>query len=249
MNRSIAAKDLALFAELDMVYNQIRMLEAKQNKTKYKCLGSGNCCRIGLTLPLMECAHIAFRLRQKYYLVMEDKGEQAADRWFDNIVDNLLDAMYDEDWEIGGETKRHCVFWNEGCSIYEFRPMICRTVGTITTVDGFCPRRRNENGSIDYYSGPAVKKIVRQFQDLLERYIVGKDDGYDVSVYMPLGVLGFLLSNEEMVGLEIQTDPKFWKAVEGWFNYRISYTLEHGYDDEYLNEKAVKVGKRLLKGP
>ena len=53
MQRQVSAGDLAIFAELDMVYNQVRVLEAKQNQTKFKCLGSGKCCTIGLILPIL----------------------------------------------------------------------------------------------------------------------------------------------------------------------------------------------------
>lgn len=68
MRRSVTGRDITTFAKLDMSYNQVRMLEAQQNETKYKCLGSGNCCNIGLTIHMGECANIAFRLRQQYYL-------------------------------------------------------------------------------------------------------------------------------------------------------------------------------------
>ena len=74
MKRSVTIKDIVNFAQLDMVYNQVRMIEAKQNESKYKCLGSGKCCHIGLVIPMLECANIAFRLNQQYYLHIEDKA-------------------------------------------------------------------------------------------------------------------------------------------------------------------------------
>ena len=66
----MTGKDITTFAKLDMIYNQVRMLEAQQNETEYKCLGSGKCCTIGLTIHMGECANIAFRLRQEYYLYL-----------------------------------------------------------------------------------------------------------------------------------------------------------------------------------
>ena len=66
MNKSVGMSDIHLFTELDMVYNQVRVLEARQNETKFKCLGSGQCCKIGLILPMMECASIAFNLNKEY---------------------------------------------------------------------------------------------------------------------------------------------------------------------------------------
>jgi len=246
VRRSVNTKDINIFAKLDMVYNQVRLLEAQQNETEYKCLGSGKCCSIGLTIHMAECAHIAFRLRQQYYLYLEDKGRAYADEWMDEVVSSLKEAMFDETWQIGGETERKCVFYKGGCTIYGYRPMVCRTFGTITTVDDYCPRIRNAYGSIDYYSGPAVKKIITSFQDLLKEYVTGKDEGYDVVVYMPLGVLSFLLSPEELEELERMTDPKFWKAVDGWVNYRVQYIKEHGYDYDSLHTQAVSIGKKLV---
>tara|TARA_B100002019_G_scaffold73910_2_gene63869 strand:- start:3926 stop:4684 length:759 start_codon:yes stop_codon:yes gene_type:complete len=246
VRRSVTGKDITTFAKLDMIYNQVRMLEAQQNETEYKCLGSGKCCSIGLTIHMGECASIAFHLRQQYYLYLEDKGREFADEWMDDVVKSLKEAMFDETWQIGGETEKKCAFWKGGCTIYGYRPMICRTFGTITTVDDYCPRIRNANGSIDYYTGPAVKKIVQSFQDLLKEYAVGKDEGYDMVVYMPLGVLSFLLADDELKELERVTDKKFWSAVDGWVNYRVQYTREHGYGYDELNTQAVSIGKKLV---
>ncbi len=249
MRRSVSVKDITSFASLDMIYNQVRVIEAKQNATEFKCLGSGNCCRIGLNIHMAECANIAFKLRQQYYLVLEDKGLQAADTWMENIVSSLIEAMHDKDWEIGGVTKRHCAFYKGGCTIYGYRPMVCRTFGTITHVDDYCPRIRNAHGSIDYFTGDGVKKVIRSFQDFLKEYTSDKDEGYDMVVYMPLGVLSFLLTTEELIELEKTTDPKFWKAVQGWFNYRVQYTKIHGYEYDRLNAeaKAVKLELRFPK--
>jgi Fe-S-cluster containining protein len=235
MRKSVTTKDITTFAKLDMIYNQVRMLEAQQNETEYKCLGSGKCCTIGLTIHMAECANIAFKLRQQYYLYLEDKGRKFADEWMDDVVASLKEAMFDETWQV-----------KNGCTIYGFRPMICRTFGTITTVDDYCPRIKNANGNIDYYSGPAVKKIVQSFQDLLKEYTEGKDSGYDMVVYMPLGVLSFLLTAEELEELERMTDEKFWRAVDGWVNYRVQYTKEHGYGYDHLHEQAVTIGKKLV---
>lgn len=245
MRRSVSVKDITSFANLDMIYNQVRVIEAKQNATQYKCLGSGNCCRIGLNIHMAECANIAFKLRQQYYLTLEDKGQDAADTWMEGIVEGLKEAMHDKDWEIGGVTKRHCAFYKGGCTIYGYRPMVCRTFGTITHVDDYCPRIRNAHGNIDYFAGDGVKKVIRSFQDFLKEYTSDKDEGYDMVVYMPLGVLSFLLTTEELIELEETTDPKFWKAVQGWFNYRVQYTKMHGYDYDRLHKEAEAVKLEL----
>lgn len=245
MRRSVSVKDINSFSKLDMIYNQIRIIEAKQNATQFKCLGSGNCCKIGLNLHMAECANIAFSLRQQYYLTLEDKGQQVADEWMNGIVDDLKEAMYDENWEIGGPTDRHCAFYKNGCTIYRYRPMVCRTFGTVTHVDDYCPRIRNAHGNIDHFSGDGVKKIIQAFQDFLKEYVSDKDEGYNMVVYMPLGVLSFLLTTEELIELEQKTDPKFWKAVQGWFNYRVQYIKLHGYDYDKLDSEAKAVNLPL----
>lgn len=245
MRRSVSSKDILTFSQLDMIYNQVRMLEAKQNETKFKCLGSGECCKIGLKIHMAECANIAFRLRQEYYLKLEDKGQEFADEWMESVVLSLKEAMYDPDWEEGGETTRHCAFYKGGCTIYGYRPMVCRTFGTITTVDDFCPRIRNAYGHIDHFAGDPVVRIVKDFQSILSNYSTDKDSSYNMVVYMPLGVLSFLLTNEELDELSKTTDQKFWKGVIGWYNYRVQFTKLYGLNYSELNEKAKNDGNTL----
>lgn len=245
MRRSVTSKDILTFSQLDMVYNQVRLLEAKQNESKFKCLGSGECCRIGLKIHMAECANIAFRLRQEYYLKMEDKGQPFADEWMDNVVKSLKEAMYDPDWEEGGETTRHCAFYKGGCTIYGYRPMVCRTFGTITTVDDFCPRIRNAYGHIDHFAGDAVVRVIKEFQGLLQNYSSDKDSTYNMVVYMPLGVLSFLLNSDELEELSKNTDEKFWRGVVGWYNYRVQFTKLYGFSYDELKECAEKDGNSI----
>ena len=242
MRRNVTINDITSFAHLDMIYNQIRVLEAKQNSTKYKCLGSGECCRIGLTIPMLECANIAFNIRHEFYLKLENTGEEEANQWLSDVIQSLKDAMHDNDWNPGGETTRHCAFYKGGCTIYRFRPLVCRSFGTITTVDNFCPRIRNENGAIDHYAGPAVKKTIEDYQQLLKRYAEDKDQNYNLTLYMPLGVLSFLLPDDELIELRNTTDDKFWNGIVGWFNYRVEFTKNHGYSLDILKEESSKSG-------
>lgn len=243
MRRSVKTEDIGLFAELDLLYNQIRTLEAKQNKTPYKCLGSGNCCKIGLVIPMFECANIAFKLIQKYYLILENSGDEEATSWMNGVIADLKERMHDETWQSGGETEKHCAFFKGGCSIYEFRPMVCRSVGTITTVDDFCPRLRNAAGGIDYYAGTPVEACIRAYQALIDRYEASKDeDGYNLTVYMPLGVLSFLLTDEELQELSDTTDEKFWSAILGWFNYRVEFVKRHGFQKDDIEKFSKETG-------
>lgn len=245
MRRSVSSQDITTFSKLDMIYNQVRVLEAKQNATQFKCLGSGECCKIGLKIHMAECANIAFRLRQEYYLKLESSSQEEADKWMDDVVESLKQAMLDEDWEEGGETTRHCAFYKGGCTIYGYRPMVCRTFGTITTVDDFCPRIRNAYGHIDHFAGDPVIKVIQEFQTLLQEYSNGKDSTYNMVVYMPLGVLSFLLTNDELQDLANNTDEKFWRGVVGWYNYRVQFTKLYGFDYETLKAKASSDGNTL----
>lgn len=245
MRNNITTKDITTFTKLDMIYNQIRYIEAKQNETEYKCLGSGGCCVIGLRIPLAECANIAFRLRQEFYLKMEDKGEQFANEWMNGVIDSLKEAMHDEDWQADGETKRHCAFYKGGCTIYGYRPMVCRTFGTVTNVDDYCPRIRNAYGQIDFFAGDAISNIIKAFQDTLKEFAEGKDQSYNSVVYMPLGVLSFILTDQELIDLSCETSDKFWEGVRGWYNYRLTFTKLHGYSLGELKELAEKEGGQL----
>lgn len=249
MKRSVSVRDIVNFARLDMLYNQVRLIEAKQNQTQYKCLGSGECCHIGLVIPMFECANIAFRLTQQYYLIVEDKGQEQADEWMQGVIASLKEAMYDETWKQGGESKKLCAFYKGGCSIYGFRPMVCRSFGTITPVDNYCPRIRNATGNIDFFSGTPVQKVIKELQDLFRDYAKDKHENYDMTLYMPLGVLSFLISTEELEELAKTTDPKFWVGTSGWFNYRVQYTKLHGYSIEELEKAAGEGGKILAFDP
>ena len=248
MRHSVDSSDIALFGQLDMVYNHLRFVESEQNKTKFACKGSGRCCKIGLRVHMFECASIAYHIRQQYYLVMEDNGKDAADEFMNSTVDKLVDAMFDKDWTDDGNTTRFCAFYDNGCTIYGYRPMVCRTYGTVTHVDDFCPRERNEHGNIDYYSGSPIEDAVKAFQDLMKKYSDGKqkDGNYDMVIYMPLGVLSFLLPDEQLGELYLKTDSKFWMSAEGWFNYRVHFTKLYGYDKDVLTKAANEAGHDII---
>ena len=77
-----------------------------------------------------------------------------------------------------------------------------------------------------------------KLKDLLKEYAEDKDENYDMTVYMPLGVLSFILSTEELTELMNNTDQKFWNGVAGWYNYRFEYTKMHGYSMVELKKAA-----------
>ena len=240
-NREIHPNDLVVFNRLDMAYNKIRVFQAKHNETEFRCINSGRCCKIGLKLHLAECAYIAFRMRQEYYLRMENEGQELADAWMNDRVEALTDRMYDKSWDADEQTTDlHCAFWNDGCTIYGYRPLVCRAYGTITDVDADCPRRRNDYGAIEHFAGKSVEDSVQEFQLILKRYAEdnGNNTDYDVVVYMPLGVLSFLLDEVQMRELYQQTEDKMWSGYEGWFNYQSTFTRLHGFKDDIIETEA-----------
>jgi len=245
VQRKVALSDIAIFGEIDMLYNHVRVLEARQNSGKFKCLGSGKCCKIGVTIHMAECANIAYNINRKYYLDLENKGEEFAKQSFNAVILKLKEAMNDTSWEFGGETEKWCAFYKNGCTIYDHRPMVCRSYGTIVGVDDYCPRIRNAYGNIDFFAGEPVEDTIRQFQLLLKKYAEGKNSSYDVVVYMPLGVLSFLISTEELEELARTTDDRMWRAVQGWYNYRVEYTKIHGLPLPRLKEEAAAAGGEI----
>lgn len=216
---SITIKDLLDFNELDMIYNKLRVIQAEHNELSTRCIGSGNCCKVGLRVTMLEAAYIAFSLQREYYLLLEDKGKETALAWHSALIEKLKFAFTDENWEEDGKTDRYCAFYDNGCTIYEYRPFVCRAYGVVTTVDDFCPRQRLENGNVEFFKGNSVKKLVQNFLDLVGRY--GKrGEVNNLVVYLPLGVLNFLASSEEMEELKKTTDPKFWTAAT---EYRMAF--------------------------
>lgn len=200
--------DSVEFARLDTVYNQMRVLQSKHNELDTRCIGSGKCCRIGLTLPMVECAFIAYNIIREYYLVMENKNKAEAEAWIEEVKSALKGKLYDKTWQPHGETEEHCVFFDNGCQVYDYRPFICRAYGVIETVDDFCPRKRMDDGEVQILRGDSVRQIVADFRSVYQDWAIRRNEKF--VVYMPLGVLNFIASEDELKALRADTDEKFW---------------------------------------
>lgn len=217
--------DKVIFARLDHVYNRMRMFQAKSNSGPTPCIGSGNCCKVGLQVHMVECAYIANHIQDEYYKIAEHSGTQSADDYINGIIDDLTKAMYQEEWEpnVGVLENDYCVFYKDGCSIYDSRPGVCRTFGTTTPVDGFCPRKRNEDGSISVVGGERVEATIKDFLQIIDDFEELHEDGR-VVVYMPLGVLRYLLSDEQMLELRDDTADKFWTGCD---TYNVKFVNDY----------------------
>lgn len=220
MKKNSNVADAYLLSTLSDVYGVMQRVQGDHNtsdKTQAtKCIGGGNCCNIGLVIPLLECHNIAKNIRKQYWVKYEGLGQEEADRWYNKIVFNLKDRLEDPDWSIDNESSdRKCVFYKGGCTIYEFRPFICRAYGTIAPVDVKCPRPRDENGSVVVFLGPEIDAIISRFDNIVKAYGEEHPD-LNYSLYMPLGVLRFLLPEEEFRKVFESVDSKFTKAHEGY---------------------------------
>lgn len=229
--------DLLDYARLDNVYNKMRVLQAKHNLLETTCIGSGKCCKVALKVPLVECANIAYNLKRTYYLKMEDDSANEADLWWAELIAKLKDAFNDTMYKPeSGDTDRHCAFYNNGCTIYESRPLVCRGYGVIFTVDSFCPRKRLANGDVELFKGEQVRNIVQEFIDIYKGFGERYPD-YNFSVFLPLGVLHFLLSAEEMQELKDTTEDRFWQAVPEYTMAWIRMIMEDIRIEQIINEE------------
>lgn len=224
-------------ARLEGVYSVMRQLQATHDGFETRCIGSGKCCKIGLVLPLAECWYIARNLRRQFWLMAEDKGIDYANVWYEGVLGNLQYAMRDKSWNPEtNEQEDHCVFFQDGCTIYEFRPLVCRAYGVIAPVqDGVCPRNRLPDGGHELIRDETVERVVEEFDSLISEW-GEQNPALNYSIYMPAGVLRFLLTTEELQELIAETDKKFWMGHVG---YKHQLSPEH-----WGSETLVTLGSK-----
>lgn len=215
-------EEYILFSGLEDIYGVMRRVQASHNTSELtaqtRCIGAGNCCRIGLVIPVFECFNIAKNIRSDYWFQAETFGQTYADLWYEDLILRLKETFTDPDWSIENEqaTKRKCVFFRDkGCSIYRYRPLICRAYGTITPVDHSCPRGRNENGDVVIFRGGEIDTVIDRFELLLKKYAEVEPNN-DLAVFMPLGVLRFLLPEDEFRTFMVTIDGRFIQAHSGY---------------------------------
>lgn len=225
-----------LLDSLEDVYGVMRKIQSQHNTSELtaptKCIGAGNCCDIGLVIPLMECFNIAKNIRREYWFRAETEGQPSADRWYGRKLARLKSSFEDSEWRIDNETTgRKCSMWEGdigGCSIYRYRPLICRAYGTITPVEPRCPRGRTADGTVIIFNGREIDRLIDRFEELLKRWTEVNANG-QFSLYMPLGVLRFLLPEEEF--------SEFIRGIEDRFK------MSHeGYPHQMRKETKVEIG-------
>ena len=202
----------ALVSRLGVVHDTLTELQDVHNATPYKCHRHGACCVVGLQLHYMECEYIADNLKAS---CAGDKKRLGA------IVARLEHAFTDTAWTWSESVGEHtCAFFEDGCTIYPFRPSICRMYGVTVEVDEWCPRKRLPSGQPYVFAQKETDRLAAEFYRTLDAYgrLYPK---LDYTVYMPRGVLEFLVSPARLAKLRAKTPAKFWKRQRG---YRTQYT-------------------------
>lgn len=201
-----------LLARLRAVHDTLTDMQDAHNATPYKCHRHGACCVVGLQLHYMECEYIADNLKAAY---------QGDPKGLARVVERLEHAFTDTSWSweesVGDQT---CAFFEDGCTIYPFRPSVCRMYGVTIEVDEWCPRKRLPSGKPFVFAQKESDKLAAELYRTLDTY--GRENPkLDYTVYMPRGVLEFLVSPARLAKLKARTHPKFWKRQRG---YRTQYT-------------------------
>lgn len=217
--------EVAAAARLESIYSSFRKLQAVHDEFETRCIGAGNCCKVGLYIPLLECWNIARHIKREYWLHSESQGRDYANGWYDRKIKDLKDAFVNQaDWDVAiQETEAHCAFSdpNAGCTIYEQRPLVCRVYGVTAPVqEGVCPRKRLPDGNVELIVNEQTEALLDGFDSLVAEWSKAMP-ALRYTIYMPAGVLSFLLDEEERQQLMEETDPKFWMADEGYSTHRL----------------------------
>ncbi|HLE96559.1 MAG TPA: YkgJ family cysteine cluster protein [Candidatus Thermoplasmatota archaeon] len=200
-----------LFERLQGVYDGLDRLQEAHNRTPWGCKRSGGCCQVGLTLHYMECEWIARNLEVEFATGAKDRAR---------VVAALEKAFDDPTWTNGNVIgSQWCALFDGGCSVYTYRPSICRMYGVVVAADEWCPRERLSNGRDFVYVDGKTDALVREYYRVLDEY-GRRYKGRDWSVYYARGILEFLQTPREMRTLRARTRPRFWKREVG---YRTQY--------------------------
>lgn len=222
---------MSLAAEHDALTD----LQDAHNATPYKCDRSGACCQVGLQLPLMECEHIARNLKATY---RDDPAGLAT------VVERLVHAFDDPhyNWKEGIGSQM-CAFFEDGCSIYPFRPAVCRMYGVTLEVDEFCPRKRLPSGDSFVFAQKETDRQMARYYRILDNY--GRlHPKKDFTVFMPAGVLSFLLPPARLKALRARTQRKFWSR---WRGYRTQYQPSYRRPERRRSNVVFPFAERWLK--
>lgn len=200
-------EDADLFERLRASYATLQAVQKIHDKTPYNCQQHGACCQVGLQIPVVECKHIADQL---VAACEGDKRKLA--RWIKRLEASFEDKTWTWASSVG---EKMCAFYDKGCTIYPFRPAVCRAYGVVIGVDEFCPRKRLPSGEPYSFVQPEMDRMMASYNLVVDSYGRRHRDR-DWTVYMPAGVLSFLLSPERLAALKARTDKRFWRRYKGY---------------------------------
>ena len=195
--------------DLKRVHDTLTDLQDQHNSTPYKCHRHGSCCVVGLQLHYMECEYIAENLKGAYG---DDRKKM------NGVIRNLELAFEDPTWTWSGSVgDQFCAFYEDGCTIYPFRPSVCRMYGVTLEVDEWCPRKRlpGDKNESYVYAQKETDRLSAEFYRTLDNYgrLFPK---LDYTVFMPRGVLEFLVTPARLEKLRARTKPRFWRREKGY---------------------------------
>ncbi|HVL49669.1 MAG TPA: hypothetical protein VM889_14025 [Candidatus Thermoplasmatota archaeon] len=204
-----------LFARLDGVYDRLQALNAAHQGSGFGCRMSGNCCKVGLELHIMETERIVRGLEEQF---AKDPGRR------ERVVARLVEACHDANWkEDTSQGDLMCALFDKGCTVYGFRPFVCRMYGVIIEPDDVCPRRKMASGKPLFYIGKDVDALVREYYRVIDAF-GRRYPRKDWTMYMPAAALTYLLPPAEVRKVRRTSPPKLWKRSRG---YRTQFAPSH----------------------
>lgn len=232
----VGARDEALFVELRRAHDFLTDVQDKHNSTPYRCDRAGNCCQVGLQVPLLECEYIARNLQAMA------AGDPEV---LEGVIERLEHAFTDDAWTWDSSVGDHfCAFFEDGCTIYPFRPAVCRAYGVVLEVDEFCPRKRLPTGEAFVFAQKETDRMMASYYRVVDRY--GRlHPKRDFTVYMPAGVLSFLLPPARLKELKARTPRKFWRRQRG---YRTQFDPSYRKKDALRTNVRFPFAERYLAG-
>lgn len=226
-----------LHVQLRQAYDDLHDTQEVHNATPFGCQRSGKCCQVGLEVHLMECENIARNIQQ-----MCGDDRELLESW----IERLEHTFEDESWtwaeSVGDQM---CAFYEDGCTIYPVRPGICRAYGVVVGPDEFCPRKRPAEGEAYVFAQKETDRLMAALYRTFDNY--GRLwPEKDYTVFMPAGVLTFLLPPARLAKLKARTPKKFWRRQKGYRmqfepSYRLSpkvrTNVEFPFLERYLGTK------------
>jgi Fe-S-cluster containining protein len=205
------------------VHEDLKELGTAHEETRYGCMQSGTCCRVGLVVHNAELEIMARELSKKFE---EDRAYEK------HVIKKLKKSLTDEEWTMGeGIGDLLCAFYEDGCTVYPFRPSVCRMYGTIMELNDDCPRERLASGREFIWVRPEADAVVKALYRAVDDY-GSLFPRADCSRYLAAGLLMFLQPRKEVEEIKARTDPKFWRTLHGYRTQYVTSKRQEPYEEK-----------------